>query len=74
MPLSVREAVQLKKIIGIAEKLVAKASSNQKSRRRRTGKELKSFRKMLVAERKRGVSVAKLAKQHGVSASYIYQL
>jgi hypothetical protein len=43
-------------------------------RRRRTGKELAAFRKMLVAERKRGVPVAELAKKHGISAAYIYQL
>ena len=74
MPLSVRELAQLREIIGIAEKLIAKASGGDKSRKRRTGKELKTFRKMLVAERKRGVSVAELAKKHGVTASYIYQL
>jgi hypothetical protein len=43
-------------------------------RRRRTGKELADFRKMLVAERKRGVPVADLAEKHGISAAYIYQL
>jgi len=43
-------------------------------RRRRTGKELVDFRKMLVAERKRGVPVAELAQKHGISAAYIYQL
>lgn len=43
-------------------------------RRRRTGKELSDFRKMLVAERKRGVPVAELARKHGISAAYIYQL
>jgi hypothetical protein len=43
-------------------------------RRRRTGKELTDFRKMLVAERKRGVPVAELAEKHGISAAYIYQL
>ena len=73
MPVSVRE--QLKKIIGIAKKLIAKASITDKSpKRRRTGKEARAFGKMLAAERKRGVSVAKLAKKHGVTASYIQQL
>jgi hypothetical protein len=43
-------------------------------RRRRTGKELADFRKMLIAERKRGVPVAELAQRHGISAAYIYQL
>ena len=41
---------------------------------RRTGKDLLAFRKMLKAERKRGVSVAELAEAHGVSTAYIYQL
>lgn len=43
-------------------------------RRRRTGKELADFRKMLLAERKKGVPVAEIAKKHGISAAYIYQL
>jgi hypothetical protein len=43
-------------------------------RRRRSGKELADFRKMLIAERKRGVPVAELAEKHGISAAYIYQL
>ncbi len=43
-------------------------------RRRRTGKELAEFRKMLISERKRGVPVAELAERHGISAAYIYQL
>ena len=44
------------------------------SRIRRTGKDLVAFRKMLKAERKRGVSVTDLAKEHGVSKVYIYTL
>jgi hypothetical protein len=43
-------------------------------RTRRTGKELVQFRKMLKAERKRGVSVAALARKHGISPAYIYLL
>ena len=39
---------------------------------RRTGKELVRFRKMLKAERKRGVSVAELARKHNISPAYIY--
>ena len=46
----------------------------QGGRVRRTGKDLLAFRKMLKAERKRGVSVAELAEAHGVSTAYIYQL
>jgi hypothetical protein len=41
---------------------------------RRTGQELKQFRKMLKAERRKGVSVAQLARKHGVSSAYIYML
>jgi hypothetical protein len=41
---------------------------------RRTGKELIQFGKMLKAERKKGVSVAELARKHGVSTAYVYSL
>jgi hypothetical protein len=41
---------------------------------RRTGKELVKFRKMLKAERKRGVPVSELARRHGISPAYIYLL
>jgi hypothetical protein len=78
------EVAQLKKIITIAQTLLGQATggkgSNEKkggnggARIRRSGKELVAFRKMLKAERKAGVPVAQLAKKHGVSASYIYQL
>ncbi|MDB5544113.1 MAG: hypothetical protein JWO64_1262 [Hyphomicrobiales bacterium] len=49
-------------------------AASEGKRRRRTGKELADFRKMLIAERKRGVPVAELAEKHGISAAYIYQL
>jgi hypothetical protein len=41
---------------------------------RRSGKELAEFRKLLKAERRRGVPVAELAKKHGISTAYIYQI
>ena len=41
---------------------------------RRTGKELAAFRSMLKSQRKAGVPVAELARKHGVTASYIYQM
>ena len=44
------------------------------ARTRRSGKELAEFRKLLKAERRRGVPVAELAKKHGISTAYIYQL
>ena len=43
-------------------------------RTRRSGKDLAAFRKMLKTERKKGTPVAELAKQHGISQAYIYQL
>lgn len=94
MSLSTRELNQLKKIVELANKMLANAesagsaksngtkqkaakkSSGKKAstRTRRSGAELVSFRKMLVAERKKGTSVAELCKQHGVSPAYVYQL
>ncbi|MEK4035180.1 hypothetical protein WOC76_07765 [Methylocystis sp. IM3] len=84
MQLTSAEAAQLKKIIAIAEALLEKAGAKQEkggrseggngTRIRRSGKDLAAFRKMLKAERKAGVPVAKLAKKHGISPSYIYQL
>ncbi len=82
MPLTAKEVAQLKKIIQISTDLLEKAGKTvepavkgkSQSRIRRSGKELAEFRKMLKAERKRGVPVAALAKQHGVSAAYIYQM
>jgi hypothetical protein len=41
---------------------------------RRSGKELVAFRKMLKAERKKGVPVAELARKHGISTVYVYKL
>jgi hypothetical protein len=85
-----REIEKLRQIIALAGSLISSAHAgagkvtSKKStrenagtdgkRRRRTGKELADFRKMLVAERKRGVPVAELAGKHGISAAYIYQL
>ena len=57
-----------------AKKPAAKPSAKNGKRTRRTGDELAAFRQMLSDERKNGVPVAELSKQHGVSAAYIYQL
>jgi hypothetical protein len=78
---------RLRRIISIAEKLIASnpkpkrgrpaGSTNSKEpakRIRRTGKELAQFRKMLKAQRKRGVSAAELARKNGISSAYIYML
>lgn len=82
--LTKREINKLNKIIESLQEMLAKASSGvaaaeagkkaKPSRTRRTGKELAAFRKMLKAERKAGASAAELAKKHGVSSAYIYQL
>lgn len=75
---------KLHRIIALAEKLILNGSKQGKrvelsgrkagKRVRRTGKELVQFRKMLKAERKRGVPVAELARRHRVSSAYIYML
>jgi hypothetical protein len=88
MPLSAKEITQLRKMITIAEKLIAAAPPPRRGRPaktrldipsrpkriRRSGKDLVAFRKMLIAERKKGTPVAELARTHGISAAYIYQL
>jgi hypothetical protein len=54
----------------------ARHSSRQlpPKRTRRSGKALVQFRKMLKAERKKGVRVLALARKHGISTAYIYYL
>ena len=44
------------------------------TRKRRTGRELAEFRKMIKAERRKGTTASTLAKKHGVSMNYIYQI
>jgi hypothetical protein len=87
MSLDGQELNRLRRVISIVEKLIAnspkpkrgrpfgatKAASNGK-RVRRTGKELVRFRKMLKAERKKGVPVVELAHKHRISTAYIYTL
>ena len=46
----------------------------KQKRVRRTGKELAKFRKTLKVERRKGVTVAELARKHNVSTAYIYGL
>lgn len=86
MSLTTKEVAELKKIVARANVLIAKASGDKdpkaktsarrtvSSGRRRTGKELEAFRKMLKAERKAGVPVAQLARKHGITPAYIYQM
>lgn len=54
-----------------------RSSSKEKTngkRIRRTGKDLMQFRKMLKAERKKGIPVADIARRHSISSTYIYLL
>ena len=81
MSLSQRQTKKLEKIVALARNILTEASKSNASEKkaptkriRRSGKELLTFRKMLKAERKKGVSVVELAKIHGVSTAYIYQL
>ena len=84
MSLSARELSKIQQIVKIASDLISRAEttppvteSTKKSadkRVRRTGKDLAAFRKMLKAERKRGVAVSELAQEHGISTAYIYSL
>lgn len=88
MSLSAKDIAQLRKLIAIAENLIAGSPAPKRGRPakksaegtvrtkrlRRSGKELAAFRKMLLAERKKGTPVAELANKHGISAAYIYQL
>jgi hypothetical protein len=84
MTLTTKEITELKKIVARANELIAQANGretvNTSARRstsaktRRTGKDLLAFRRMLKAERKAGVPVTEIAKKHGVTPSYIYQI
>ncbi len=81
MSLSKRQVKQLEKIVALATSLLSEVSKIDAGvnkaptkRTRRSGKELVAFRKMLKAERKKGTPVAELAKTHGVSSAYIYQI
>ncbi len=82
MNLTNQQIRKLEAIITAAQAILADAktapSSNGKAtkakRVRRSGKDLAAFRKMLIAERKKGVPVADLARKHSISSAYIYQL
>ena len=86
MSLTAKEVAELKKIVARANELIAKANGKEASKtkssarrsisvkNRRSGKKLESFKKMLKAERKSGVPVAQIAKKHGITPAYIYQM
>ena len=88
MALNAHDVSKLRRIIELAEKLIEKAATTKprgaaaqngngaarRKRVRRSGRELAQFRKMLKAERKKGVSVAELARKHQISTAYVYSL
>ena len=82
MVLTNKEIAKLNRIMKLAEQLVqgskvrskAQRSNGKKTRIRRTGRELIQFRKMLKAERRKGIPVAALARKHRISPAYIYLL
>jgi DNA-binding protein HU-beta len=78
MSLNAKQVKQLKNIIDAATELLKAAGSatagSSAPRKRRSGKELIAFRKMLKAEVASGESVVDVAKKHNVSTAYIYQL
>ncbi len=77
MALSQPDRSRLRKIIQLAEGILENNEMGvelRPKRIRRSGKELAAFRKMLLSERKRGVPVAELARKHGITTAYIYQL
>jgi hypothetical protein len=79
LSLSIQQVAKLQRIISLAQKLIAdqpkqNGKPKRKTRLRRTGKELVQFRRLLKSERRKGISVANIARRHGVSEAYIYML
>jgi hypothetical protein len=77
MALTQSDRNRIRKIIQLAEDILEDdevGAEGRPKRIRRSGKELAAFRKMLLSERKRGVPVAELARKHGITTAYIYQL
>jgi|LauGreDrversion4_2_1035121.scaffolds.fasta_scaffold61085_2 hypothetical protein len=77
MALTQSDRNRIRKIIQLAEDILednAGSAERRPRRIRRSGKELTAFRKMLLNERKRGIPVAELARKHGITTAYIYQL
>lgn len=84
MQLSKKQVNRLIQIIETAQQMLVEAShetaapsaknTTRATGKRRVGKELAEFKKMIKAERKGGMAVAEIARKHGVTPSYIYQL
>ena len=64
----------LKKDDGALGKARKAKRAKTSTRKRRTGRELVQFRKMLKAERRKGIPVSEMARKHGISTAYIYLL
>ncbi|WP_395662435.1 hypothetical protein [Aestuariivirga sp.] len=67
-------AASLQELATAIESFPAGNGRSAATRTRRSKKETIALKKLLKAERKKGVSVAKLAELHGVSKAYIYMV
>ena len=78
MFLSAQQIRKLNRIITLAQQMIDESKearmSGRRTRIRRSGKELVQFRRLLREQRKKGIPVAELARQHGISSAYIYML
>ena len=79
MQLSRKQVGQFKRLAELVQQISSGIDENEprakvSARTRRSGKDLVAFKKLIKAERKKGVPVAALAAKHGVTTSYIYQL
>jgi len=76
--LSAQQLRKLNRIITLAQQMIDESKearmSGRRMRIRRSGKELVQFRRLLREQRKKGIPVAELARQHGISSAYIYML
>jgi hypothetical protein len=77
--MSTQDIRKLQQIIKLAEDLLAAAGAGGKRKaarpkKRRSSAEATEFRAFLKKEREKGVPVEQLAKKHGVTMSYIYQI
>ena len=75
MPLSIRQERYLAKITQLVQAIQDEAEKAEgKGRKRRSAEDAAKMREVIVAERAKGASAAKLAKKYGVSTAYIYMI
>jgi hypothetical protein len=77
--MSMQDIRKLEQIIKLAEELLGATGAGGKRKaarpkKRRSSAEAKEFREYLKKEREKGVPVELLAKKHGITMSYIYQI